>query len=156
MYFKVLDDWQLRTCWINSHIMRLLKTKPKTKYTQTKPHARKRNVNVQHWRGKVAAGFIFFRAASQKLHSNEIYHDSIGWPFNTGDCLIEVTAWTGLILLALQGTLCLVKFLGIDHLTFNREQKRGGVLFPPSHNISFIRKQIIFWDMRNRYLFFKF
>ena len=32
------------------------------------------------------------------FNSNKIFYDRIRirWPFNTGDCLIEVTAWAGM------------------------------------------------------------
>jgi hypothetical protein len=32
------------------------------------------------------------------FNSNETFYDWArkGWPFNTGDCLIEMTAWAGL------------------------------------------------------------
>jgi hypothetical protein len=37
--------------------------------------------------------------SKKRLYSYELFYDRTrkGWPFNTGDCLIEVTTWTGLI-----------------------------------------------------------
>jgi hypothetical protein len=37
----------------------------------------------------------------KRLNSYEIYYDKTRkkWPLNTGDCLIEVTSWAGLIVL---------------------------------------------------------
>ena len=37
----------------------------------------------------------------KRLNSYEIYYDKTRkkWPLNTGDCLIQVTSWAGLIVL---------------------------------------------------------
>ena len=43
-------------------------------------------------------GHIRQVSSSKRFNSYEIFYDRTRkrWPFNTGDCLIEVTAWAGL------------------------------------------------------------
>jgi hypothetical protein len=49
-------------------------------------------------RGQRKGGLIRQVTSQKRLNSYELFYDRKrkGWPLNTGDCLIELTAWTGL------------------------------------------------------------
>jgi hypothetical protein len=41
-------------------------------------------------------GLIRQVTSLKSFNSYEIFNDWTSWPFNTGDCLIEMSAWAGL------------------------------------------------------------
>jgi hypothetical protein len=61
--------------------------------------------------GQRKSGLIRQVTSKKRLNSFEIFYDRTRkrWPVNTGDCLIEVTAWAGLTVIYL----CLGHFSGI-------------------------------------------
>ena len=52
--------------------------------------------------GQRKIGLLIQTTSWKGFKSYDIFYDSIRkrWPFNTGDCLIEVTAWAGLTVLS--------------------------------------------------------